>query len=124
VERLGDHAVRLSQDVLDYKIPIQGKNFDRIQEMSNYAISVMDDACLALFKKDYDQAEKSIESANYIQKYEKRILGNLKIRKDEEEIFRSRKIVENVKRVAEYASDFGEIVLNMNIEKILKKSEM
>jgi len=29
--------------------------------MSNYAISVMDDACLALFKKDYDQAETSIE---------------------------------------------------------------
>jgi len=124
VERLGDHAVRLSQDVLDYKIPIQGKNFDRIQEMSNYAISVMDDACLALFKKDYDQAEKSIESANNIQKYEKRILGNLKIRKDEEEIFRIRKIVENVKRVAEYASDIGEIVLNMNIEKILKKPKM
>jgi len=84
----------------------------------------MDDACLALFKKDYDQAEKSIERANNIQKYEKRILGNLKIRKDEEEIFRIRKIVENVKRVAEYASDIGEIVLNMNIEKILKKSEM
>jgi len=124
VERLGDHAVRLSQDVLDYKTPIQGKNFDRIQEMSSYAISVMDDACLALFKKDYDQAEKSIGSANNIQKYEKRILDNLKTSKDDEEIFRIRKIVENVKRVAEYASDIGEIVLNMNIEKILKKSEM
>ena len=124
VERLGDHAVRLSQDVLDYKTPIQGKNFDRIQEMSSYAISVMDDACLALFKKDYDQAEKSIESANNIQKYEKRILDNLKTSKDEEEIFRIRKIVENIKRVAEYASDIGEIVLNMNIEKILKKPKM
>jgi len=92
--------------------------------MSSYAISVMDDACLALFKKDYDQAEKSIGSANNIQKYEKRILGNLKTSKDEEEIFRIRKIVENVKRVAEYASDIGEIVLNMNIEKILKKPKM
>jgi len=48
-------------------------------------------------------------------------LDNLKTSKDEEEIFRIRKIVENVKRVAEYASDIGEIVLNMNIEKILKK---
>jgi len=75
-------------------------------------------------KKDYDQAEKSIESANNIQKYEKRILGNLKTSKDEEEIFRIRKIVENIKRVAEYASDIGEIVLNMNIEKILKKSKV
>jgi phosphate uptake regulator len=124
VERLGDHAVGLSQDVLDYKMPIQGKNFDRIQEMSNFAISVMDEACLALFKKDYEQAEKSIESANDIQKYEKRISDSLKTNKNEEEVFRIRRIVENVKRVAEYASDIGEIVLNMNIEKILKKPTM
>ena len=124
VERLGDHAVGLSQDVLDYKMPIQGKNFDRIQEMSNFAISVMDEACLALFKKDYEQADKSIESANDIQRYEKRISDNLKTNKNEEEVFRIRRIVENVKRVAEYASDIGEIVLNMNIEKILKKPTM
>jgi len=48
----------------------------------------------------------------------------LKTSKNEEEIFRIRKIVENVKRVAEYASDIGEIVLNMNIEKINKKPKM
>ena len=54
-------------------------------------------------------------------KYERRILDNLKTGKDEEEIFRVRRIVENVKRVAEYASDIGEVVLNMNIEKVLKK---
>ena len=78
----------------------------------------------SIIQKDYDQAEKSIENANNIQKYEKRILDNLKTSKDEEEIFRIRKIVENIKRVAEYASDIGEIVLNMNIEKILKKSKV
>ena len=75
----------------------------------------------SIIQKRHDQAEKSIESANNIQKYEKRILDNLKTSKDEEEIFRIRKIVENVKRVAEYASDIGEVVLNMNIEKVLKK---
>jgi len=51
-------------------------------------------------------------------------LDNLKTSKDEEEIFRIRNIVENVKRVAEYASDIGEIVLYMNIENILKKKKM
>ena len=121
MERLGDHAVRLSQDVLDYKTPIQGKNFDRIQEMSSYAISVMDDACLALFKKNYEEAENAIKRANDIEKYEKKIIDGLKINKNEEEVFRIRRISENVKRIAEYASDIGEIVLNMNIEKVLKK---
>ena len=121
IERLADHSVRISRDVLDYKTPIKGKIFDRIQEMSDFAISVIDDACLALFKKDYDQAEMAIKKSIDIQKYEKRVSDNLKTNKNELENYRIRRIVENVRRIAEYASDIGEIVLNMNIEKIIKK---
>ena len=123
IERLADHAVRISKDVLDYKKPITGKLFDMIQEMSDFAISVMDDACLALFKKDYEEAENAIKRANDIEKYEKKIIDGLRINKNEEEVFRIRRISENVKRIAEYASDVGEIVLNMNIEKIIKKQK-
>ena len=123
IERLADHAVRISKDVLDYKKPITGKLFDMIREMSDFAISVMDDACLALFKKDYEEAENAIKRANEIEKYEKKIIEGLRINKNEEEVFRIRRISENVKRIAEYASDVGEIVLNMNIEKIIKKQK-
>ena len=121
IERVGDHAVNISKDVLDYKTPITGKMFDKIQEMSIFAISVIDDACLALFKKDYEQAENAIKKSSRIIKYEKNIVESLKTNNDELESFRIRRIVENVKRIAEYASDIGEIVLNMNIEKVLKK---
>ena len=121
IERLADHSVRISRDVLDYKTPIKGKIFDRIREMSDFAISVIDDACLALFKKDYDQAEIAIKKSIDIQKYEKRVSDNLKTNKNEMEKYRIRRIIENVRRIAEYASDIGEIVLNMNIEKIIKK---
>ncbi len=48
----------------------------------------------------------------------------LKLNIDEEEKYRIRRIVENTRRIAEYASDVGEIVLNMNIEKIIKKPKM
>ncbi len=41
--------------------------------------------------------------------------------KNEEEIYRIRRMTENIIRVSEYASDIAEIVLNMNIEKALKK---
>jgi phosphate uptake regulator len=121
IERLADHSVRISRDVLDYKTPIKGKIFDRIREMSDFAISVIDDACLALFKKDYDQAEIAIKKSIDIQKYEKRVSDNLKTNKNEMEKYRIRRIIENVRRIAEYASDIGEIVLNMNIEKIIKE---
>ena len=124
IERLADHAVRISKDVLDYKVAITGKKFDMIQDMSDFAISAVDDACLALFKKDYDLAENAIKKAEQIGKYEKKVVESLKINKNEQESFRIRRIVENVRRIAEYASDIGEIVLNMNIEKILKKPNM
>ena len=42
--------------------------------------------------------------------------------KNSEEVFRVRRIAENIRRIAEYASDIGEIVLNMNIEKVTKKN--
>jgi hypothetical protein len=29
-------------------------------------------------------------------------------------------MIENIRRVSEYASDIGEVVLNMNVEKLIK----
>lgn len=124
IERMGDHAVRISKDVLDYKKPISGKIFDAIRDMSDFAISVIDDASDALFQGDIDRAEQAVTDAQNITKKEKRIMDYLKLNIDEEEKYRIRRIVENTRRIAEYASDVGEIVLNMNIEKIIKKPKM
>ncbi len=52
------------------------------------------------------------------------MLESIKSIKDEEEAYRIRRMSENIIRIAEYASDIAEIVLNMNIEKLLKKPKM
>jgi hypothetical protein len=52
------------------------------------------------------------------------VSDNLKTNKNELENYRIRRIIENVRRIAEYASDIGEIVLNMNIEKAIKKPKI
>ena len=121
IERLADHAVSLSMDVMDNEKPIPDKILSKIQEMSDFALQVIDDTCLSLFKKDYIEAEEAIAQSHQILKYEKKILDTLKNTKDDEIAFRVRRIVENVRRIAEYASDIGEIVLNMNIEKLVNK---
>ena len=121
IERLADHAVSLSQDILDFEDPIPGKIIDRIQEMSNFSLNVVDDTCLALFKNDYAGAEKAIAESHNISKYEKRVIDLLKTVKNEETIFRVRRIVENIRRISEYASDIGEVVLNMNVEKLIQR---
>ncbi len=122
IERTGDHAAFIAKDMLEFKKPVKKEIVEKIEEMNEFALSVLDDSCLALFKEDYVQAEKTIEKTNEIIKYEKRVRDASKSLKDDEEIYRIRRMTENIRRISEYASDIAEIVLNMNIEKSLKKT--
>ena len=122
IERTGDHASLIAKDMLEFKKPVKKEIVEKIAEMNEFALSVLDDSCLALFKEDYMQAEKTIEKTNEIIKYEKRVRDASKSLKDDEEIYRIRRMTENIRRISEYASDIAEIVLNMNIEKSLKKT--
>jgi phosphate uptake regulator len=121
IERTGDHAAFIAKDLIEFKKPVKKEILQKFEEMNEFCLSVLDDACLALFKEDYYQAEKTIVKINQITKYEKKVRDASKSLKDDEEIYRVRRMTENIRRVSEYASDIAEIVLNMNIEKTLKK---
>jgi len=123
IERTGDHASFIAKDLLEFKKPVKKEVLEKLQDMNEFCLSVLDDSCLALFKEDYAQAEKTIEKTAEITKYEKKVRDISKSLKDDEEIYRIRRMSENIRRVSEYASDIAEIVLNMNIEKTLKKME-
>jgi len=123
IERAGDHASFIASDLLEFKKPVKKEILDKLQDMNEFCLSVLDDACLALFKEDYVQAEKTIEKTAEITKYEKKVKDASKLLKDDEEMYRVRRMSENIRRVSEYASDIAEIVLNMNIEKVLKKMD-
>ncbi|MFB5598173.1 MAG: PhoU domain-containing protein [Nitrosopumilaceae archaeon] len=121
IERTGDHAVFIAKDLMEFKKPIKKDVVIKIQDMSQFAVLLMDEACLALFKEDYYQAEQTIKKTTDISKYEKKVLDSARSIRDEEEHYRIRRMVENIRRIAEYASDIAEIVLNINVEKTLKK---
>jgi len=121
IERVGDHAAFIAKDVLEYKKSIKKEIIDKIENMNEFSLSLLDDASLALFKEDYVEAENIIEKADDIIKYERKIRDASKSLKNEEEVYRIRRMTENIRRVSEYATDIAEIVLNMNIEKTLKK---
>jgi len=121
IERTGDHAAFIAKDLLEFKKPVKKEILQKIQEMNEFCLSVLDDACLALFKEDYNQAEKIITKTDEVIKFEKKVRDASKLLKDDEEIYRIRRMTENIRRIAEYASDIAEIVLNMNVEKALKK---
>ncbi len=121
IERTGDHAVLIAKDLMEFKKGIKKEIIKKLQEMNDFALSVLDEACLALFKEDYFQAEKTIEKTLEIGKFEKKVMEATKPLRDDEEVYRVRRMTENIHRISEYASDIAEIVLNMNVEKTLKK---
>jgi phosphate uptake regulator len=123
IERTGDHASFIAKDLLEFKKPVKKEILAKLQEMNEFCLSVLDDSCLALFKEDYFQAEETIKKIHEIVKFEKKVRDASKSLKDDEEVYRVRRMTENIRRISEYASDIAEIVLNMNIEKTLKKTE-
>jgi len=121
IERTGDHAAFIAKDFLEFKKPVRKEILQKLEEMNEFCLSVLDDSCLALFKEDYNQAEQTITKINEIAKFEKKVRDISKSLRDDEEIYRIRRMTENIRRISEYASDIAEIVLNINIEKTLKK---
>jgi uncharacterized protein with PhoU and TrkA domain len=94
---------------------------EKISNMSDFALEVLDDSCLSMFKRDYEAADRAIEKARKIDEMEKTILHAVSKPRDFNELYRIKLITENIRRVAEYASDIAEIVLNMTVQHTLRK---
>lgn len=121
IERVGDHATEIAKDLLEYKKPIKKSVLEPIHDMNAFTLSVLDEACLSFFMKDANQAEKAVRKSAEISKYEKKVQESMKTLRDAEEIYRVRRMSENIRRISEYSSDIAEIVLDVTIEKTLRK---
>jgi phosphate uptake regulator len=121
VERVADHAVIIAKDVIEMRQPLNKEVVDKISAMSYFALEVLDDACLSMFKRDYEAADRAIEKSRKIDEMEKAIMRAVSKPRDINELYRIKLITENIRRVAEYASDIAEIVLNMTVQHTLRK---
>lgn len=119
VERIADHAVIIAKDIIDNPRPLNKDIMEKISNMNYFALEVLDDACLAMFKRDYEAADKAIEKTHKIDEIEKAILRTKP--RDVNDLYRIKLMTENIRRVAEYASDIAEIVLNMTVQQTLRK---
>ncbi|MGI0037786.1 MAG: PhoU domain-containing protein [Nitrososphaera sp.] len=123
VERVADHAAIISKDIVDMHRPINKDIADKISNMCSFALEVLDDACLSMFKRDYEAADRAIEKSLKIDDMEKAILRSVTKLKDVNDLYRIKFITDNVRRVAEYASDIAEIVLNMTVQHTLRRKD-
>ena len=81
---LGQHNIRINsiapgsvatkrQSKLWLNSKFKKEILDKLQEMNDFSLMVLDESCLALFKEDYYQAEKTIKKIEEISKYEKKL---------------------------------------------------
>lgn len=122
IERMADHAVNVAKEILELKERINPETIEKISEMSSSANSVFTEAIEALFKQDFQLADKVVEEAKKTTFMEKDVIRTI-LKKAEREAPSLRLITESIRRTAEYASDIAEIVQNLTIESILVPQE-
>jgi len=118
VERTADHATNIAKNMLTLKDPIKPELLERTEKLSNLAIFMFESSVEALFRHDYNLAEKVIEKLGQIHKLEKdAVVSSQDVSVDQ--IPSLRLLIESIRRTAEYASDISEVVLNLNVESVL-----
>lgn len=122
VERVADHAAIIAKDIIDMRQPANKEVIEKVDEMCSFALGVLDDACLSMFKRDYEAADRAIEKARRVDEIEKTIIKSISKTRDASEMYRIKLITENIRRVSEYASDIAEIVLNMTVQQTIRKN--
>ena len=116
VERVADHAMYVSNDVLALQSRVPDPVMEELEKMSSFAISSFDQAIKSLFTKDYSSADQVVEDNLKIKAMEKETINKItETRLDAETVSLLRLIVESIRRTAEYGSDIAEVVLNMTI---------
>jgi len=118
VERTADHAANIAENVLQLKKKLDPTSIEKIENMSDIAVSMFQTAIESLFRQDYALAEDIVEKTKDLIAIEKEAVASSQTM-DVEEAPHVRLIIESIRRIAEYASDIAEIVLNLTVESIL-----
>ena len=120
IERVADHASSIADQAMQLKEKIPEKSLQKIDKMSNLALTVLGDSVEALLRQDYQLADKTVDNAENILTLEDDVmtamekdrvhdLGNIKL------------ALEDIRRTAEYASDIAEVAMNDTIDEVTEK---
>jgi phosphate uptake regulator len=118
VERTADHAADIAENVLSLRRRLEPETLEKLERMSNIAISMFETAVEALFRQDFALAESIVEKTKEVISIEKEAVVSSQ-RMDVQEAPHLRLIIESIRRTAEYASDIAEIVLNLTVESVI-----
>jgi len=116
IERVADHAVRIASQVPALKA--RSRLVDRIAKLSETVFSIYEASVQSLFDSDMRQANRVITRVHELERAEKELVKSIfESRTGIESAIALRLVIESLRRIAEYAADIAEIVINLAIKR-------
>jgi phosphate uptake regulator len=120
IERVADHACGIAEHATKLKDRVPKDSLQKIEKMSQLALTVLGDSVEALLRRDYQLADRTVDSAENIRPLEGEAIAA--VEKDRVRDPASVKLaLEDIRRTAEYASDIAEAAMNETIDEVIEK---
>ena len=118
IERVADHAARIAEIVSSLNLSRISDSLVRsISSIAEKSHAIYQDAVNSLYKLNIEQANDSIMGVKELIGMEEALAQKIfKLNLDAQTITGLRLILESLKRIAEYAADIAEIVINLAIK--------
>ncbi len=120
LERIASHAARMAEVAVRLDGPLPKQATVRLGATSERAARLVDEALLSLFKRDHGGADAVIQEARRFRDSEDGMLG-VGGERDSQTGQALNVIGDSQKRIAEYARDIAEVVLDLTVERVIKK---
>src|SRR6266571_3331486 len=114
LERIADHATTIARMSASIENPLPPRLVDEISKASDITISVLEDSLKALAKSDGILANKSIASAESVEREAENVMDKLfTFKLSPKSTVAVRLVLESLKRVSEYSEDVAEMAINL-----------
>ena len=123
IERIGDHAVRIAKNILNFiDEKVDKKIIDTIESASNLALDIFDKSIESFIERDINSANRNIDSLTKLASLCGKI-NTLALQQKAAIAVSIGYIAESIRRTGEYATDISECVINHLISEKTYRSQ-
>ncbi|MFW6047735.1 MAG: PhoU domain-containing protein [Candidatus Natronoplasma sp.] len=116
MERIGDHAVRIAENVINLEDGFKGPLKEEIVEGSDIAMKILEESADAFFGEDLQGLNQAIENRAELLEKNDELMNQIKQEK-KENVTPLSYIIESISRTGSYATDISEIGINYLMSK-------
>lgn len=117
IERIADHAGLIAKRIKFIEDKIEPKIIIKIKKLAEKSLQVFEEAITAIQNHDFQKGENVADKVSKVIEEEKEIMSNIKENEKNSTIIRF--VLEDLRRIAEYAGDIAEVAIDENIHKII-----